>query len=253
MDRTGYYLNSGLFVRRRWPVEDFVTVVLESSGTVKFPVLSAIQKDTWQDYDGYLTSHCLLRNFTVPFLRNPGTNTTSSKLKRRSATSDDLPLIYNDDPVELFDDAASSTTNLATTPTDDDPFALGTPLSSAPAFRSYQLSAPYEDVGVLNIGTFADWLDALMSGLNQMQTLGIKKLIIDVTGNPGGSVAAGQYLEQTLFPDKYPGFPTEARAPSIAVDCAAVYANLTAAPEFMYNYRAWCKVISFNCTDLTIS
>ena len=228
-----------MFTNRQWPVEENVTITFETSGTLQMPVLSARKNRQWKDLNGYLYAHCTLNNGTVPGSTN--STTTAARLRRRST-----PFELNDDPtIPGYEPTFSLATDTTTT---SDPFGVGTSLSDGNGIHTYQLDAPYQNVGVVYIGAFASapsWTDALLSGLNQMKSLGVTKLIIDVTGNGGGNVAAGQYLQQTLFPDKYPGFPSEARAPQIAVDCAANFANMGAdSPEYMYNYRAWCKVQS---------
>jgi hypothetical protein len=240
-----YGLNPGLLVNRAWPLEDSLTLVLDQSGTVVIPVL-ALPKGKWTNRDDYLSVRCVLKNGTVAGLHN---TTSSARLRRRST-----PLVTSDAPeleqdITIDDPFDSSTTNsFAATDSSSDIFGVGTPLSSGGGINTYQLAAPYQNIGVAYIGAFGSaqkFAAALLSGLNQMQSLGVTQLIIDVSGNGGGSVAGGQYLEQLLFPDKYPGFPSETRAKQIAVNCAANFANMgTSAPEYMYNYRAWCKVIS---------
>jgi hypothetical protein len=249
LDSSGnYQLNAGVMVNRAWPTESSITVVFESSGTINIPVLSKA-KDYYPDLNTYLISRCVLTNGT-----SSGTNSTNSTASSRLRRRQDIPTgTTEEDPDFTVDgDYVVTPTPEPSDPTD--PFNIGTPLTSGRGLRTYQLDAPYQNVGVIYVGAFAaqdSFRNALLSGLDQMNSSGVTKLIIEVSGNGGGSVANGQYLQAVLFPDKYPGFPTEARAPQLAIDCAANIAAKNGTTESnMYNYGEYCKVqFTLNCAN----
>jgi hypothetical protein len=233
LDNAGNYrLRPGKLVNRAWPTEDSVTINFESSGTLTIPVLAAPKNGRWTDLNGYLQQQCVLANATTS-----GNSTTASRFRRRDDIVDD-----NED--------VDGTMNLAATglSTSGDIFQIGEPISTGAGISIYKLTGNYSNVGVMYIGSFdgdETFVTALNTGLDAMNSSGVNRLIIDVSGNGGGSVALGQYLEQTLFPDKYPGFPTEARAPDLAVQCAVNLANGPAPENNMYDYRQYCKVKHF--------
>ena len=229
-DNADYELSPGLMVNRKWPLEEKLTIVFETSGSIDIPVLSQIKRPGWTNLNTYIQRQCIFTNSTVRG------NTTASRLMRRQADEDTNPTL----PYEM--DNSPETENISS-----DPFNIGTPLTKAPGIATYMLDAPYNNVGVMYIGAFAsgdDFRVALLEGLNKMNSSGAEKLIIEVSGNGGGSVANGQYFEQTLFPDKFPGFPTEARAPQMAVDCARNLAQSANTSDNLYDYRQYCKVVS---------
>lgn len=243
LDSNGdYLLDPGLMVNRAWPTESSITVVFESSGTINIPVISKA-RDDYPDLNTYLSKRCVFTNGTS----NATNSAASSKLRRRQ----ELPSSTIDEDPELTVDGDYAVSATADPSDPTDPFNIGTPLTSGRGIRTYQLSAPYQNVGVVYVGAFASqdtFRTALLNGLDQMNSSGVNKLIIEVSGNGGGSVANGQYLQAVLFPDKYPGFPTEARAPQLAIDCAANIAATNISTENnMYDYRDYCKVSKIYC------
>ena len=206
-------------VTRRWPVEAQVTVVFETSGSMVIPVLSQIKRGGWTDSNSYISAQCTAGNNTSSQANVNATAARLFKRQKRQTISD---------------------------PTD--PFNIGTPLTKASGIATYILDSPYNNVGVVYIGAYADGNDfrqAYLQGLDKMNSSGVEYLIIEVSGNGGGSVANGHYVEQVLFPDKFPGFPTEARAPQIAVDCANNLALGAKTSGNLYDYRQYCKVGPF--------
>lgn len=262
LNDNGYQLNPGLMVNRRWPLESWVEVELSESGTVSIPIVSSLRNPgTWTDYSSYLNANCILND------ADQSTNSTSSsKLRRRQDTIEEsADEMYLDSPYDVDPDAdgpsraSSSTTSNSTsfTSVSADPFGIGlTPLSSGSSIRAYQLSAPYDYVGVFYIGAFAsgqDFRDAITQGLDAMNSSGVTKLIIEVSGNGGGSVANGQFMQQMLFPDKYPGFPTETRAGQLAQACAASLANGEGGTYNLFDYREYCKVCSHRTLEMRLN
>jgi hypothetical protein len=237
-DDGDYGLHVGSMVTRAWPTESTITVVFENSGSIDIPVVSKA-KGQYTTLQTYISQRCVLTNATS----HSSNSTASSKLQRRQ----DLPA---DAPPEVTEDGDyQATPPPEPVDTTSDPFNIGTALSAGPGIRTYQLSAPYQNVGVVYVGAYASqgtFRTALVDGLNAMNASGVNKLIIEVSGNGGGSVANGQFLQGVLFPDKYPGFPTEARASQLAVDCAANIAatNITTSNN-MYDYRDYCKAHLF--------
>ena len=204
----------------------------------------------WTDYASYLSTQCVLTNNATQSTNS----TSSSKLRRRQEVIETSPdEMYLDSPFDVDPDAdgpsraTSGTGSNSSTPANNvDPFDIGlTPLASGNSIRAYQLASPYDYVGVLYVGAYSsgqDFRDTINQGLDAMNSSGVTKLIIEVSGNGGGSVANGQFLQQTLFPDKYPGFPTETRAGQLAQDCASNLANGAVGTYNLFDYREYCKV-----------
>ena len=219
-------------VNRRWPLEDKLTIVFQNSGSIDIPVLAKIKVPGWTNLNTYIQGQCVFTNGTFQSSSN---STTPPVLVRRQTIPDTNPTL----PFEA--DATPQPADLTS-----DPFNIGTALTRASGIATYILDAPYNNVGVVYIGAYAsgdDFRVALLQGLDKMNSSGVEKLIIEVSGNGGGSVANGHYVEQLLFPDKFPGFPTEARAPQMAIDCAANLANGAKTEGNMYDYRQYCKVL----------
>lgn len=188
----------------------------------------------WTNLSTYPQAQCISTNGTM----QANVNATASRLfKRQAVTDTDPTLPIEEDDILMPEDQSS------------DPFKIGTPLTKASGIATYILDAPYDNVGVVYIGAFAsgnDFRVAYLQGLDKMNSSGVEYLIIEVSGNGGGSIANGHYVEQLLFPDKFPGFPTEARAPQSAVDCSKNLALGATTDGNIYDYRQYCKVRSLS-------
>src|SRR5204863_9857850 len=88
-----YELSAGKMVDRAWPLEDKITVVFETSGSLDIPVLSSIRRPGWNNLSTYLQTQCVFRNGTMG-----NGNRTTQTLIRRQATEDTDPKIpYEED------------------------------------------------------------------------------------------------------------------------------------------------------------
>ena len=249
----GYKLDPGNLVNRRLPVETAVNVTFENNGTITIPILAKPLSLMWTDLTSYMNDQCPLWNATTTTASiNKSINTTLKQSRQVNqinleSENTDRPCnsITTTDSTSRFCSGSISSCNSIMS---SDPFNISlTPLASGSGIRAYQLTEPYQDIGVLCVGMFASdnsFSEALNQGLDIMNSSGVEKLIIDLSGNLGGNLTIGEYLQQTLFPDKATGFPMEIRAGQLAVKCSQKLEQLDNNKTFynLYNYREYCEV-----------
>lgn len=96
----------------------------------------------------------------------------------------------------------------------------------------YQMDNPA--VGVVQVATFEDGKEAdanveeyilnfsraMRQGLSTFKDLGVRKVILDLTGNGGGFIGLGYIFLLHFYPSHFPGFASENRVPAFLKDVA---------------------------------
>ncbi|KAH8091645.1 hypothetical protein BXZ70DRAFT_1011051 [Cristinia sonorae] len=225
----------GDFARRAWPLDDSVTLTIERNGTNKEETITLPFRTRrvygWFDSTDYLRQAWCVAN---AWAEEPFTNGKNIYPPQSEASKTPVPRNgtiglrpHGDGDVHVQERFIE---------------AWGPFIARAP-------ETPGNKMAVLTIAAFksiGNWVELadlkrhLLYVVWKTYSLGFTKLIIDVTGNPGGDPCLAYYLERVLFGSsvKRPGpFDVVLRAPPLARTIVKDISENNADPEFWLSYN----------------